>query len=96
MSRRIKKTTDKSAPAEASAPPAAPAKKSRKSLAPLTDEQRFATGVFTIPEAARFCACSVSGINKYIREGHLAAVKYPGSGCTRIPGPALASFMRGE
>jgi hypothetical protein len=87
MSNRTKKTTDETAPA----------KKQRKSLAPLTDEQRFATGVFTIPEAARFCACSISSIssiNKDIREKRLAIVKHGRR--TRILGPALASFMRGE
>jgi hypothetical protein len=78
------------------APPTKHKSGKRKSLAPLTIEERFATGVFTIPEAARHCACSVSSINKYIREGHLAVAKYPGSGCTRILGPALARFMRGE
>ncbi|MGA3065098.1 MAG: hypothetical protein ABSD90_18135 [Methylocystis sp.] len=62
---RIGKTTDHElAPAEASTPAAAPpAKKPRKTLKPLTLEERLAFGSFQIPEAAQLCACSVSSVN---------------------------------
>jgi hypothetical protein len=102
MSRRIRKTPDEPVPAEAapvadtSAPVAdEPAKKARNSLKPIiTLEDRFARGNFRIKEAAALCGCSVSSINKYIKLGHLAHAKC--GGCTCIPGPSLASFMRGE
>lgn len=100
---RIEETTDKAASVEASEPavvkrprkPSAPlANKPRKSLAPLTIEERFAQGNFRIKEAAAFCGCSISSINKYLKDGLLPRVKC--GGCTCIPGPALARFMRGE
>jgi hypothetical protein len=87
---RIKKTTDhEPAPAEST-----PAKGARKSLKPIELEDRFVFGVFTIPECATLCACSVSSINKYLREGKLAPAKY--DGCSRVTGPSLAKLLRGE
>ncbi len=88
-------------PRKPRAPVARTAKKPRDSLKPIiTLEDRFANGNFRIKEAAALCGCSVRSINKYIREKRLAVVKYgwngKRSGCTCIPGPALASFMRGE
>jgi hypothetical protein len=72
-----------------------PAKKPRNSLKPvITLEDRFVCGNFRIKETAAICGCSVSSINKYIREGKLAVVKL--GGCTCIPGPSLARFKRGE
>jgi excisionase family DNA binding protein len=80
-------------PATTPAAAASPAKKSRKST--YTPEERLKIGNFTIPQCAELLGCSVSTVNKLMREKRLAYVKY-GKGCTRIPGPALASLLRGE
>jgi hypothetical protein len=80
--------------AEATAQP--PKRKSgqRKSLEPITLKDRLAFGVLTIPECATLLACSVSSINKYLREGKLARAK--NEGCSRVTGPSLAKLLRGE
>jgi hypothetical protein len=82
--------------AETSAPVAQPAKikKPRKPLRPLTLEERLLHGCFSIPEVAQLCECSVSSINKDLREGRLTAVKMGGR--TRILGPELTRYRSTE